>query len=130
MVTTSSRLSIRIVLANGGKLGPTKIALLEAIAAHGSISGAARSLGVSYRGAWLSLASINSMLCGPVVATERGGRRRGGAALTPIGKRVVALYRAIQSRAQSATHNELHAFSSIARTHAPPKRGPRNNLLR
>jgi molybdenum-dependent DNA-binding transcriptional regulator ModE len=73
MVTTSSRLSIRIVLANGGKLGPTKIALLEAIAAHGSISGAARSLGVSYRGAWLSLASINSMLCGPV---GRDGERR------------------------------------------------------
>jgi molybdate transport system regulatory protein len=76
---TSSRLSIRIVLANGRKLGPAKIALLEAIAAHGSISGAARSLGISYRGAWQSLQTINSMLCGPAVATDIGGRRRGGA---------------------------------------------------
>jgi molybdate transport system regulatory protein len=119
---TSSRLSIRVVLADGRKLGPTKIALLEAIASHGSISAAARALGISYRGAWQSLESINRMLYGPAVATEIGGRRRGGAALTPIGKRVVALYRAIQSRAQSVTHYELHAFSSIARTHAPPKR--------
>jgi molybdate transport system regulatory protein len=117
----SPRLSIRIVLPNDRKLGPAKMALLEAIASHGSISGAARSLGISYRGAWQSLESINRMLRGPAVATEIGGRRRGGAALTPIGERVLALYHAIQSRAQSATHNELHAFGAIARGHVPPR---------
>jgi molybdate transport system regulatory protein len=117
----SPRLSIRIVLPNDRKLGPAKMALLEAIASHGSISGAARSLGISYRGAWQSLEPINRMLRGPAVATEIGGRRRGGAALTPIGERVLALYHAIQSRAQSATHNELHAFGAIARGHVPPR---------
>jgi molybdate transport system regulatory protein len=117
----SSRLSIRIALANGRRLGPAKIALLEAIATRGSISAAARSLGISYRGAWQLLESINRMLRGPAVATEIGGRRRGGAALTPTGERVLALYRAIQSRAQSATHNELHAFGAIARGRVPPR---------
>ena len=43
---TVSRLSIRIVLADGSKLGPAKIALLEAIHAQGSISGAARAIGL------------------------------------------------------------------------------------
>jgi molybdate transport system regulatory protein len=125
---TSSRLSIRIVLANGRKLGPAKIALLEAIAAHGSISGAARSLGISYRGAWISLASINSVLRDPAVATKIGGHRRGGAALTPIGERVLALYRAIQNRAQSAAANELHLLGTMARARALLG-GPRNRHL-
>jgi len=47
-----ARLSIRIDLANGNRIGSGKIALLEAIGEQGSISGAARLLGISYRGAW------------------------------------------------------------------------------
>jgi molybdate transport system regulatory protein len=42
-----TRLSIRIGFASGGRIGPGKIALLEAIRSAGLISGAARSLGMS-----------------------------------------------------------------------------------
>jgi hypothetical protein len=39
---------IRIDLANGDRIGPGKIALLEAIRTKGSISEAARHLGMAY----------------------------------------------------------------------------------
>src|SRR6516162_8293152 len=80
------RLRIRIILANGGILGPTKIALLEAIVAKGSITAAARSLEISYRHAWLLVQSINDMLCRPAIVTETGGIKGGGAKLSVAGK--------------------------------------------
>ena len=108
-------LRISIVFSNGAILGPTKIALLEAIEAKGSISAAARSLEISYRTAWQLVKSVNGMLCSPAVATETGGRKRGGATLTAIGAQVIAIYRAIQSRAQSASHHELQTLSTVSR---------------
>ena len=64
-IDVSTGVTVRILLADGRKLGATEIALLEAVAARGSITAAAHSLGVSYRFAWVSLQSINSMLCRP-----------------------------------------------------------------
>jgi molybdate transport system regulatory protein len=55
------RLSIRIDLENGDNLGSEDVALLEAIRSQGSISGAARSLGISYRCAWLWVDHINEV---------------------------------------------------------------------
>ena len=54
--------SIRIDLASGGRIGPGKIALLEAIRSTGSISAAARSIGMSYRRAWLLVEELNRAL--------------------------------------------------------------------
>ncbi len=54
-----TRLSIRLDLTSGDRIGPGKIALLEAIQEAGSISGAARALGMSYRRAWLLVEEIN-----------------------------------------------------------------------
>jgi molybdenum-dependent DNA-binding transcriptional regulator ModE len=65
-----ARLSVRIDLASGGHLGSGKIALLEAIQAQKSISGAARSLGMPYLRAKLTVQAINNALCAPAVATE------------------------------------------------------------
>ena len=91
-----THLSIRIDLASGGRIGPGKIALLEAIRSTGSISAAARSIGMSYRRAWLLVDEINQALRQPAVTAETGGVRGGGAAVTPVGERVVGLYRAIE----------------------------------
>jgi molybdate transport system regulatory protein len=114
---TSSRLSIRIVLADGSKLGPAKIALLEAIHAQGSISGAARAIGLSHRSSWLWVQEINRILCEPAVATEIGGRNYGGAVLTPIGTQIVDLYRAIEASAFTAA-------ISCVRSSSLPSSGP------
>ena len=114
-----TRLSIRIDLASGDRIGPGKIALLEAIRSAGSISGAARSLGMSYRRAWLLVEEVNDALRKPAVTAETGGRRGGGAALTAVGERVVALYRTIESQARSAAGGEFRAIGKLVRPEKP-----------
>jgi molybdate transport system regulatory protein len=111
----AARLSIRIDLASGDRIGPGKIALLEAIRASGSISGAARTLDMSYRRAWLLVEEINHALREPAVAAETGGRSGGGAALTPVGQKVIDLYRAIESNARSAASGEFRAIGKLVR---------------
>jgi molybdate transport system regulatory protein len=113
-------LSIRIDLATGLRIGPGKIALLEAVRATGSISAAARSLGMSYRRAWLLVEEVNTGLREPAVAAESGGRHGGGATLTPVGERVIALYREIESQAASATKRQFDALGTLARREKIP----------
>ena len=111
----ATRLSIRIDLASGDRIGPGKIALLETIRAEGSISAAARSLGMSYRRAWLLVEELNQALRKPAVVAETGGRRGGGAELTGVGERVIDLYRAIEAHARSAADGEFRAIGSLVR---------------
>jgi molybdate transport system regulatory protein len=111
----STRLSIRIDLASGDRIGPGKIALLEAIRSTGSISGAARALGMSYRRAWLLVEEINHSLREPAVAAAMGGRHGGGAVVTVVGERVVGLYRAIEAHAREAAGREFRAIGKLVR---------------
>lgn len=110
-----THLSIRIDLASGGRIGPGKIALLEAIRSTGSISAAARSIGMSYRRAWLLVEEINKTLREPAVTAETGGARGGGAVVTPVGERMVRLYRAIEARSRRATDGEFRAIGKLIR---------------
>src|SRR3954451_10056876 len=110
-----TRLSIRLDLTSGDRIGPGKIALLEAIQASGSISGAARALGMSYRRAWLLVEEINESLQEPAVTAATGGRQGGGAALTPSGERVIELYRSIEDIARSPAKEECRAVGKLVR---------------
>ena len=112
---TAAHLSIRIDLADGIRIGPGKIALLEAIWATGSISAAARSLGMSYRRAWLLVEEINHSLRKPAMTTASGGRHGGGAAITPVGENVVELYHTIESRARSGAGREFRQLGRLIR---------------
>lgn len=89
------------------RVGPGKIALLEAIEARGSISAAAKELGMSYRRAWLLVDETNQCLHKPAVETAAGGARGGGARLTPAGTELVRRYRAIESAAAERVAKEL-----------------------
>jgi molybdate transport system regulatory protein len=60
-----TEVSIRIDLESGGRIGPGKIALLEAIDKTGSITAAAQSMNMSYRSAWLLVDEINHLLREP-----------------------------------------------------------------
>jgi molybdate transport system regulatory protein len=93
------RVSIRIDLP-GGRVGPGKIAVLEAIMREGSISAAARALGMSYPRAWALVDSVDSALGVPAVSRAPGGQRGGGAALTPSGEALVVRYRKVEAAAQ------------------------------
>ena len=109
------RLSIRIDLENGDRIGPGKIALLGAIRATGSISAAARALDMSYRRAWLLVEEINQALREPAVAAATGGRSGGGASVTPAGEQLIGLYRTIESHARGAASGEFRASGKLVR---------------
>jgi molybdate transport system regulatory protein len=113
-----THLSIRIDLASGDRIGPGKIALLEAIRTTGSISAAARSIGMSYRRAWLLVEEINRTLREPAVKAETGGARGGGAVVTAAGERMVGLYRAIEEQARAASGDEFRAIGKLIRPRA------------
>jgi molybdate transport system regulatory protein len=84
---------VRILVGSAIAMGPGKADLLEAIAATGSISAAARQMGMSYRRAWLLVDTMNSCFANPLVLKEKGGPDGGGAALSATGKRVLRKYR-------------------------------------
>ena len=93
--------------------GPGKADLLEAIAKHGSISAAAMALGMSYRRAWVLVATMNASFARPLVRTS--ARRRAGASLTADGRAVLALYRRIEKRSLAATRRDLAELTSRLR---------------
>ena len=117
------RLTVRVDFGAERALGPGKIRLLEAIGKTGSISRAGRSLGMSYRRAWLLIDDMNRCFRAPVVATQPGGVRGGGAALTPFGRELIENYRAIEARATAAAKFHLQALEkSLRRQRARPKK--------
>ncbi len=98
--TVPVRVSLRLELASGGRIGPGKVALLEAIGQAGSISGAARLLGMSYPRAWNLVEALDLALEVPLVSRAPGGARGGGAVLTEAGKALIARYRGLEASAQ------------------------------
>jgi molybdate transport system regulatory protein len=106
----TNRLTIRVDLASGARIGPGKIALLEAIERHGSISAAGRELRMSYRRAWDLVEALNKGLGTAVVSTATGGAGGGGATLTATGAAVVAEYRAIEREALAAAVPRIAAM--------------------
>ena len=99
---------VGLVLATGGALfldtdrGLDRIALLEAIDELGSISAAAGRLGLSYRGAWDAVQTLNNLFEGPLVEAQPGGRDGGAAKVTPRGKAAVAAFRRVQGEVDAA----------------------------
>jgi molybdate transport system regulatory protein len=107
---------LRIVMREGLILGPGKVDLIEAIERSGSISAAARGMGMSYRRAWLLVDALNHMFSEPVVLAVSGGTRGGGAVVTEFGKGVAAAYRRIEERTRSAILEELAPFDRALRS--------------
>ena len=117
------RLTVRVDFGAERALGPGKIRLLEAIGKTGSISRAGRALGMSYRRAWLLVDDMNRCFRAPVVTTQPGGVRGGGAALTPFGLELIEKYRAIESRATAAAKPQLQALvNSLRQRRARPQK--------
>ena len=108
---SAHRLSIRLDLASGVRIGPGKIALLEEIARSGSISAAGRVLRMSYRRAWELVEDLNRHLGTSVVTTASGGSGGGGARLTEAGQVLVAEYRAIEAQAAEAAQPHLDSLT-------------------
>ena len=99
MTIASSPIKIKLQLlcADAIAMGPGKADLLDAIAAEGSISGAGRRMGMSYRRAWQLVDLMNRCWAAPLVETSPGSARGGGARLTSLGTEVLSGYRALQA---------------------------------
>jgi molybdate transport system regulatory protein len=116
-----ARVRISIVFESGARIGPGKAKLLESIRDTGSISAAARDMGMSYKRAWVLLDSINQAFTEPVVTATPGGSGGGGAVLTPFGADVLERYRRISNRAEAIAADDLAALKRSARPDAGPK---------
>jgi molybdate transport system regulatory protein len=114
-VMNGTRLCIRLDLANGDRIGPGKIAVLEAIRDTGSISEAARHLGMSYRRAWMLVDQINETLREPAVSTRQGGQHGGWTVLTPAGEQVIELYHTIEEQTRTSARQEFRAIDKLVR---------------
>jgi molybdate transport system regulatory protein len=116
-----AKLRVSIVFESGARIGPGKIALLESIRDTGSISAAAREMGMSYKRAWVLLDSINRAFTEPMVTASPGGAGGGGATLTPFGAEVLERYNRIADRAVTKALDDLAALALRARPDAGPK---------
>jgi molybdate transport system regulatory protein len=110
------QLSIRIDLETGERIGPGRIALLEAIRKTGSITAAAKSMQMSYHRAWQHVDELNKIMAEPVVTTFNGGGMRGGTTLTPVGEKIIALYHSVEAQTRAAGRTEFRSLRKLIRS--------------
>ena len=109
-----ARLKLSIVFESGARIGPGKAKLLESIRDTGSISAAARDMGMPYKRAWVLLDSMNRAFNEPVVEAVTGGAHGGGALLTPFGADVLDRYRRMLAAAEAAAADDLAILARAA----------------
>lgn len=106
----------QLVLRGAGRLpvGRDRIAMLEAVAAHGSITAAAKALGYSYKAVWDGLNAVNNLLPRPALLAQSGGRGGGGAVLTAEGRSLIEAFHRLEGRL-----SEISAIIARDGTNAP-----------
>jgi molybdate transport system regulatory protein len=130
-IVSGTRLTLRVDFGPGRSIGPGKIRLLEAIERTGSISQAGRSLGMSYRRAWLLIDDMNQCFRDAVVSARPGGAQGGGAALTEFGAELVGDYRAIETAAEVAAQKRLRGLeAALRKSNAIKSAEPRKTSIR
>ena len=119
MINPSVRL--RLDFGPGRGLGPGKVSLLEELERTGSLSAAAKSLGMSYRRAWVLLQSMNGLFDEPLALTTKGGRGGGGGVqATKRGRNTVVAFRRAERQAALAVAQAFRLFTT-APTEPPPR---------
>jgi molybdate transport system regulatory protein len=109
------RFRLRITKGEEIALGPGKTDLLEAIAKTGSLTSAAKSLGMSYRRAWLLVDTMNQCFREPVVKTVSGGAHGGSTELTEVGREIVRRYRHAEAVALSGGKRDTDVILGLLR---------------
>ncbi len=102
----------RVRLGDVVPIGPGKMELLRAVAEQGSISGAARLLGMSYKRAWSLLNELQRAVPAPLIETAAGGSRGGGATVTPAGLALLAQYDELE---RTCTHAAAPILTKMRR---------------
>jgi molybdate transport system regulatory protein len=103
---------LRVTLSDTFYLGPGRADLIEFIAETGSISEAARRMGMSYKRAWGLVQALNQGFGAPLIETRRGGVGQ-GAAVTETGREVLARYRRMQQATREAIAADVEALTRL-----------------
>ena len=109
-------IKLRVYAGDVIAMGPGKADLLEAISVTGSISGAGRALGMSYRRCWELVSIMNAQFVEPLVVSMKGGSNGGGAELSAVGIDVLKRYRTMQRRAKKSIASDVARMRSMLRT--------------
>ncbi|WP_316976708.1 winged helix-turn-helix domain-containing protein [Shumkonia mesophila] len=104
----------RVTIGESIAIGPGKIDLLRHVAESRSISAAARTMGLTYKRAWLLIDSLNRGFGKPVLEAAVGGKGGGGARLTPLGEALVARYGELEAKLNETSQAELDALRGLA----------------
>lgn len=88
-------------------LGEGRVSLLKGIAETGSLSKAARSLGMSYKKAWSLINAVNSRAKKPVITASIGGKGGGGTELTSYGRSLVKTFETINENCWKFLDKEI-----------------------
>lgn len=113
-----TKLSVRLRFHDQARLGPGKVALLEAVLSTGSVAAAGASQDMSARRAWLLIDSLNKAFDEPVVITD--DQNTDGsceARLTPLGEQIIRAYRAVEA---DTTQSVSARFAQLM-THLKPE---------
>jgi molybdate transport system regulatory protein len=94
-------------------LGEGRVALLKEIEQKGSLSKAAKSLGISYKKSWNLIDSVNKSSKKNVITTTVGGKNGGGAELTEYGKKLVAVFDEINQSCWKHLDQQLHKLENL-----------------
>ena len=105
---------LRVTLSGSFYIGPGRADLMELIAETGSISEAARRMGMSYKRAWGLVQSLNEGFGSALVETARGGKEQ-GASLTEAGREVLERYRGMQEATRKAVARDVEALMALHR---------------
>jgi molybdate transport system regulatory protein len=81
--------------------GAGRFSILKAVAEHGSLSAAAKALGMSYRGVWGKIRATEDRLGKQLLQKQSGGIRGGGSELTPFADNLLKSYNQLQSKTRA-----------------------------
>ncbi|WP_051211105.1 winged helix-turn-helix domain-containing protein [Runella zeae] len=90
----------------GRFLGPGRVELLERISNTGSINKAAKEMGMSYKKAWEMVSSLNAQAQKPLVLTQTGGEKGGGAVVTEEAQQLIEYHRLMRERFRAFLEKE------------------------
>ncbi|MFV0477363.1 MAG: TOBE domain-containing protein [Parahaliea sp.] len=108
---------LSLLMASKQSFAAAQIELLQAVADCGSITAAARQVGISYKTAWDRIDAMNNMSKQPLVHRVAGGAQGGGTRLTELGQRIIGGFQALQREHEKFIErvgSDLHSLSDIA----------------
>jgi molybdate transport system regulatory protein len=118
--TSRTTLKGQLFLAAGEQesFSHRQIELLQAIREAGSISAAAKQVGISYKTAWDRIDAMNNLADQPLVVRSAGGAHGGGTRLTEFGEKILSGFHALQSEHAefvSRLGEQLHDMNDVSR---------------